>query len=91
MGKNATDIETPEIDHTYEALTASDALHDLNTLRRFCWSHPEAQSSPETDDEFNFYLVGETCDFWIRLITRDKDYNMYLNAYAKPESGQEVD
>lgn len=72
-----------EMDRTYEALTASGALCDLNTLRRFCWSHPEAQHSPEADDEFNFYLVGETCDFWVRLVTREKDYNMYLNAYAK--------
>ena len=86
----ATAEAKAEIDRTYEALTADDALHDLNALRRFCWSHPEAQSSPKADDEFNFYLVGETCDFWVRLITRDKDYNMYLNAYAKAERGQGV-
>lgn len=79
-----------EIDSTYEALTAKDALHDLNALRRFCWLHPEAQYSQETDDEFNFYLVGKTCDFWVRLITRDKDYNMYLNVYAKAAQGQEA-
>lgn len=74
---------TAEIDRTYEALTAKDALADLDTLRRFCWSHPEAQFSPNADDEFNFYLMGERCDFWVRLITREKDYNMYLHAYAK--------
>lgn len=79
-----------EIDSTYKALTASDALCDLNTLRRFCWSHPEAQFSPEVDDDFNFYLTGETCDFWVRLITREKDYNMYLSAYAKADQGQEA-
>lgn len=86
------DLATPkmanEIDRIYEALTAKDALHDLNALRRFCWSHPEAQASQEADEEFNFFLVGETCDFWVRLITREKDYNMYLNAYAKAENGQ---
>lgn len=86
----ATPKMTNEIDRTYEALTAHDALHDLNALRRFCWSHPEAQTSPEADEEFNFFLVGETCDFWVRLITRDKDYNMYLSAYAKAETSQEV-
>lgn len=79
----ATDEVKAEMSRTYEALTANDALRDLNALRRFCWSHPEAQSAPEADEEFNFYLVGETCDFWVRLITRDKDYNMYLSAYAK--------
>lgn len=86
------DLATPkmanEIDQTYEALTAKDALHDLIALRRFCWSHPEAQAGPEADEEFNFYLEGKTCDFWVRLITRDKDHNMYLNAYAKAESGR---
>lgn len=89
------DLATPEVkaemDRIYKALTANDALHNLNVLRRFCWSHPEAQAGPDADEEFNFYLVGETCDFWVRLITREKDYNMYLNAYAKDESGQEAD
>lgn len=87
------DLATPkmanEIDRIYEELTAKDALHDLNTLCRFCWSHPEAQVSQKADDEFNFYLAGETCDFWVRLITREKDYNMYLHAYAKAEEGRE--
>lgn len=75
-----------EMNRTYEALIEENALHDLNALRRFCWSHPEAQASQKSDDEFNFFLVGETCDFWVRLITRDKDYNMYLSAYAKADS-----
>ena len=39
-------------------------------------------------DEFSFYYVGELCVFWIRLITRKGDYNMYLNAYIKGESYQ---
>lgn len=79
----ATDEVKAEMGRTYDALTASDALCDLNALRHFCWMHPEAQVRPEADDDFNFYLVGEHCDFWVRLITRDKDYNMYLNVYAK--------
>lgn len=79
-----------EIDCTYKALTAKDALADLNTLRWFCWSHPEAQFSPEVEDEFSFYLVGKTCDFWVRLILREKDYNIYLNAYAKADQSQEA-
>lgn len=80
-----------EIDQTYDELTASDALHDLNALRQFCWCHPEAKVGAGLADEFNFYLEGKTCDFWVRLITRDKDYNMYLHAYAKAEDAQGVD
>lgn len=89
-GDLATAEIKAEIDSTYNALTAPDALANLDTLRRFCWSHLEAQHSPEVDDEFNFYLWGKTCDFWVRLITRDKDYNMYLSAYAKAEESREA-
>lgn len=79
-----------EMDCVYTALTADDALCSLDAIRRFCWAHPEAQANKSADDEFNFYLEGETCDFWVRLITREKDYNMYLNAFAKA-SNQEAE
>ena len=43
----------------------------------------------DTDkDEFSFFYVGELCAFWIRLITRKGDYDMYLNAYTKEENYQ---
>ncbi len=77
-----TEIKT-EIDRTYEALTAPDALKDLHTLTRFCEAHPEACVDREFRQEYNFFLKGESCDFWIRLITRKRDYNMYLNAFTK--------
>ena len=57
----------------------------MNALRAFCRKHPEAQVSPASTDEYNFYLVGETCNFWLRLITRRGDYNMYLHAFTKDE------
>ena len=44
--------------------------------------------SKEHEDEFSFYYVGECCNFWIRLITRKGDYNMYLNAYIKEKNYQ---
>ena len=72
-----------EIDQVYEALTAADALKDLPTLTRFCEAHPEACVDRQFRQEYNFFLEGETCDFWIRLITRERDYNLYLNALAK--------
>lgn len=88
------EMATPEVKaemgQTYETLIAEGALHNLDALRWFCWAHPEAQANKSADDEFNFYLVGETCDFWVRLITREKDYNMYLNAFAKA-SNQEAE
>lgn len=73
-----------EMDMAYAALTAKDAFCDLQALRRFCEDHMEACIDREFQQEFNFYLSGESCNFWIRLITRNKDYNLYLNAYTKP-------
>ena len=62
---------------------AQDALADLDTLTRFCQSHPEACVDQQFRQEYNFYLEGMSCNFWIRLITRPRDYNLYLNAFAK--------
>lgn len=82
-----TELATPEIckeiDSVYDKLTAADALKDLPTLRRFCESHMEACIDKEFRDEFSFFYVGKHCDFWIKLTTREKDYNLYLSAYAK--------
>lgn len=74
-----------EIDCVYDKLTAATALKDLPTLRSFCNSHMDACISKESHDEFSFFYVGKHCDFWIRLITRKGDYNVYLNAYTKGE------
>lgn len=79
----ATKEIAAEIDQVYEALTAKDALKDLPALICFCKAHPEACVDREFQNEYNFYLEGETCNFWIRLITRERDNNMYLNAFAK--------
>lgn len=83
------ELATPEmkreIDATYDALTAKAALTDLPALRAFCQSHMEACADRKFRTEFNFYLRGELCDYWVRLITREKDYNMYLSAYARKE------
>ena len=80
------ELATPEmkreIDATYEALTARDAFCDLPTLTRFCELHPDACVG-DSRTEYNFYLEGRLCNYWIRLITRKRDYNMYLNAYSK--------
>lgn len=75
-----------EIDRTYAALTAADALKDLSALARFCETHPEACAGPQLRQAYNFYLEGETCVFWLRLIPRERDYNLYLHAFAKEET-----
>lgn len=81
------DLETPEIcreiDVVYEALTAKDAFADLAALKSYCAAHPEARAEQTSDGEYNFYLVGETCLFWLRCITRERDYNLYLHTFIK--------
>jgi len=79
----AADEVKREIDDVYAALTAKDALANLDILTQFCQSHPEACADRQFQQEYNFYLEGRTCNFWIRLITRPRDYNLYLNAFAK--------
>ena len=84
-----TELETPdictEIDAVYDRLIAKDAFKDLAALKSFCYNHPECGvgDSHDSPDEYNFYFVGEVCNFWVRLITRKGDYNMYLHAFAK--------
>lgn len=78
-----TQRNAAEIDRVYNALTADDGLANLDALIHFCRSHPEACADPEFCQEYNFYLEGTLCNFWIRLITRARDYNMYLNAFTK--------
>ena len=84
----ATPEVCTEIDRVYDALIAPGALKDLAALRKFCADHMYACISKEYEDEFSFYYVGERCNFWIRLITRRRDYNMYLNAYIKEYDNQ---
>ena len=83
------ELATPEmkreIDATYAKLTAKDALCDIPTLTRFCLAHPEACAGA-SETEYNFYYEGEFFFYWLRLITRKGDYNMYLTAYAKRSS-----
>lgn len=33
----------------------------------------------------NFYLVGEVCNFWIRLIAQPKECSLYLHMFTKDE------
>lgn len=84
--KELSSIEASvEIDRMYDRLIASNALKDLFALRKFCSQHMDACVSKEQMDEFNFFYEGDCCNYWIRLITRKGDYNLYLNAYVKAE------
>lgn len=72
-----------EIDDVYSRLIARDAFKNLFEMRQFCRLHSEAKAEGNSNDEYNFYYVGEHCFYWIRCITRERDYNIYLNAFTK--------
>ena len=82
------ELATPQVcreaDLMYERLTADDAFRDLAALRKFCGKHPEA-AVHGCGDEYNFYFEGERCTYWLRCITRSKDYNLYLHVFAKED------
>lgn len=77
----ATAEISQEIDEVYDALTH--IFPDLDALTRFCELHPEACADSQFRQEYNFYLEGKRCNFWIRLITRPRDYNLYLHAFVR--------
>lgn len=83
------ELSTPdtarEIDAVYERLTAKDAFSTLSEMSRFCHNHPQAVVSKDDSTEYNFFYQGESCLFWIRCITRTKDYNIYLHAFTKED------
>lgn len=55
-------------------------FRNLDTLTRFCRWYAQPTSEPT---EFNLY--SETAHFciWLRLITRHRDYNVYVHYYLK--------
>lgn len=72
-----------EVDAVYNRLTSPGVFPDLVALIEFCVNHPEAKVNEHSPDEFNFYLDGELCCYWLRCITRAQDYNLYLHAFIK--------
>ena len=69
-----------EIDAFQNALFQLPEFRNLDTLTRFCRGYAQPTSEPT---EFNLY--SETAHFciWLRLITRHRDYNVYVHYYLK--------
>lgn len=63
-----------------DALLETEEFRSLGQMKRMCRACAEPTSDPT---EFNLY--GETASFyiWIRAITREKDYNLYVHFYLK--------
>ena len=63
-----------------DALLETEEFRSLGQMKRMCRACAEPTSDPT---EFNLY--GETASFyiWIRAITREKDYHLYVHFYLK--------
>ena len=63
-----------ELESVCDALT--NAFPNLSALEKFARDYAERLN----EHEFNLYLNGKECNFWIRVITTRRDYNLYIHA-----------
>jgi len=82
-------LETPEIiaeiDAVYNAFKES--FPDLAAMTNWCWNNA---SRTNDTTEFNAYYVGEHGCYWLRMITRRRDYNLYLHCFSKAAMKKEA-
>ncbi len=76
--KLATKELIQEFDAVYAAF-CTDFL-SLEAVKALCSDFAQPTSDPT---EFNVYLVGKYGYYWMRLITRKGDYNLYLHCYSR--------
>lgn len=69
-----------EIDAFQNALMKLPEFHTLRDMRRMCGLFA-ARTSEKT--EFNLYSETDNFYVWLRLITRERDYNLYVHYYLK--------
>jgi len=78
--KKATPEQAAELDGFMDTLLAMPEFQTLSHLRRMC--HLYAEPTKE-DTEFNLYSETNYFYVWLKLITREKDYNLYVHFYSK--------
>lgn len=74
-----TQNRAKELDMVNNAIM--EAFPSLEELERFCKEHGQGTSEPT---EWNLYCTGIHCHYWIRVIIRERDYNLYVHAYVIP-------
>ena len=70
-----------EIDGFHTAFFSLSDMRNLSAMGKFC-TFAEPTNCPT---EFNFYSETERLYIWIRMITRSKDYNVYIHYYRKEQ------
>lgn len=70
-----------EIDGFQNALFAMPEFENLDTMKRLC----DTSQRTSNPTEFNLYSETEHFHIWLRMITRFRDYNLYVHYYLKQE------
>ena len=71
-----------EIDHFMESLFDLPEMASLETMRHMCRVYAEPTSE---HTEFNLYCDTDHFHVWLRLVTRQRDYNLYVHFYVADE------
>lgn len=69
-----------EIDQFHMALFQRPEFKTLSAMKQLCLSCAEPTSDRS---EFNLYSQTAHLNIWLRLITRNRDYNLYIHFYQK--------
>ena len=69
-----------EIDGFQNTLMELPEFRSLRSMTRMCRIY--AQQTSEKS-EFNLYSETEHFHIWLRMITRERDYNLYVYYYLK--------
>ena len=85
-------LEDPELIEEFDSVLNSfyKAFPSRTEMERFCMQSLTPTSDPT---EYNAYLdLGGPGYYWLRMITRKGDYNLYLHCYCKdmPQIKNEV-
>lgn len=68
-----------EIDRFHNALFEMPGFETLASMKQLC-SSAEATAN---ESEYNLYSETEHFHIWLRMITRPRDYNLYVHYYQK--------
>lgn len=69
-----------EIDGFHTAILAMPEFENLYSMEDFCRNCAERTSDPT---EFNLYSATPHFYVWLRMITRERDYNLYCHFFYK--------
>lgn len=72
-----------EIDQFSDALLEMPEFESLNTMGRMCRSCAQPTDSAT---DFNLYSETEHFYIWLQLVTRERDYNLYVHFYLKSQA-----